>query len=456
MKLSVILVAAGLLWAAPSPAAMPKFSNVRYDEDYSSLAGRPTLGLWERLKHIPFGRARGVYLSLGGELRERYEYASSVNWGAGTLDANGHWLHRAMLHADLHLTPSLRAFGQLKSGVVHGREGGPRPTDEDRLDLNQAFVDLATPDGRLMARTGRQEFSFGSARLISNREAPNVHLTFDAARLSARFGGWQVDGFGSRPVETIVGVFDDHSDKMRSLWGLYGVRGASEDGGLSTDLYYLRYANDAARFDVGIARELRHSAGTRLWNKGRPLDYNFEVVYQWGRFGTSLIQAWTFASDTGYTAKGLPGWPRFGLRADVTSGDRDPADGKLETFNALFPRGSYFGEIALIGPYNHVDAHPEVRWQLPRDFTVSLECDFFWRYSLRDGIYNPAGTLIRTGQRSRARYVGTQPAVQGEWKASRFLTLTANYTRFFAGPFLKETPPGRDINYVSTWATFKF
>lgn len=422
MRLTLILAAAGLVQAAPSPAAEPK----------------------------------GVSLSIGGELRERYEYASNVNWGAGTSDPNGYWLHRAMLHADLHLGASLRAFGQLKSGVVHGREGGPRPTDEDRLDLNQAFVELATPDGRFAARPGRQELSFGSSRLISNREAPNVHLTFDAVRLAVKGERWRVDGFASRPVETNIGVFDDHAENRRSLWGLYGVRGASSEGGLAADLYYLRYGNDSARFDSGTNRELRHSAGARLWSKGEPLDCNFELVYQWGRFGTSLIRAWTFASDTGYTSETPPGRPRFGLRADVTSGDRDPADARLETFNALFPRGSYFGEIALIGPYNHIDAHPEVKWQLPQDVSLSVECGFFWRYSLRDGVYNPAGTLIRTGRRSRARYVGTQPAVQGEWRANRHLTLTANYTRFFAGPFLKETPPGQDIDYVSTWATFKF
>lgn len=452
----MLLAAAGLAWAAPSPAAEPKFSNVRYDEDYSYLAGRPASGLWESLKFIPLTRQKGASLSLGGELRERYEYFSNAGWGAGASDPDGHWLHRAMLHADLRLGPSLRAFGQLKSGVIHGREGGPRPTDEDRLDLNQAFLDLATPDGRLVARPGRQELAFGSSRLVSNRESPNVHLAFDAVRLAAAGEGWRVDGFAARPVETSVELFDDHADPRRSLWGLYGARGAAGDGGLAADLYYLRYGNDSALFDAGVGRELRHSAGTRLWSKGAPLDYNFELVYQWGRFGSSLIRAWTVASDTGYTAEALPGRPRFGLRADVTSGDRDPGDGKLETFNALFPRGSYFGEIALIGPYNHVDAHPEVKWRLPRDVSLSVECDFFWRHSLRDGLYNPAGTLLRTGQRSRARYVGTQPAVQGEWKAGRFLALAANYTRFFAGPFLKETPPGRDVDYVSTWATFKF
>jgi len=36
------------------------------------------------------------------------------------------------------------------------------------------------------------------------------------------------------------------------------------------------------------------------------------------------------------------------------------------------------------------------------------------------------------------------------------LTLVGGYTHFFAGPFVRETGPGRDIDYVSAWATYKF
>lgn len=451
----MIHLLAALVFAGAAGAEPPRFSNVRYDEDYSYLSGGRS-SAWERLKFIPLAAGKQAYLSIGGEVRDRYEYFSAVNWGAGPRDSNGYGMHRFMLHSDLHAGPWLRAFGQIKSGMIHGREGGSRPTDEDRLDLNQAFVDVGDLDRELYARPGRQELSYGSSRLISNREGPNVHLTYDAIRVVGRALSWRLDGFAARPVETNPGLFDDHRVTGRSLWGIYGARRPTFDGGLGIDLYYLGYGNDSARFDAGLDNERRHTAGTRLWSKGTPWDYNFEIVYQWGRFGSGLIRAWTIASDSGYSAKGLTGEPRFGLRAGATSGDRDPTDARLETFNPLFPKGSYFGESALIGPYNHIDAHPEVEWQLPKDISLTVECDFFWRYSTRDGIYNPAGTLIRTGQRSRARYVGAQPGVQAEWRASRFLTLTAVYTRFFAGEFLRQTPPASDIDYVTTWATLKF
>ncbi|MGH9630016.1 MAG: alginate export family protein [Bryobacteraceae bacterium] len=52
------------------------------------------------------------------------------------------------------------------------RKGGPRPADEDHLDVHQAFVDAGlwqSGSGSLTLRLGRQEMAFGSLRLVSFR-----------------------------------------------------------------------------------------------------------------------------------------------------------------------------------------------------------------------------------------------------------------------------------------------
>ena len=46
---------------------------------------------------------------------------------------------------------------------------------------------------------------------------------------------------------------------------------------------------------------------------------------------------------------------------DIASGDDDPTDGDLETFNQLFPLGhAYFGYIDVIGRQNIIDVSPTV------------------------------------------------------------------------------------------------
>jgi hypothetical protein len=86
---------------------------------------------------------------------------------------------------------------------------------------------------------------------------------------------------------------------------------------------------------------MRHSVGTRLWGEATAIDYNVEVVGQWGAIEPVRIRAWGVASDVGYRLA-LPGRPRVGLRADATSGDRRPTDATLGTFNGLFPSAAYF------------------------------------------------------------------------------------------------------------------
>jgi len=46
--------------------------------------------------------------------------------------------------------------------------------------------------------------------------------------------------------------------------------------------------------------------------------------------------------------------------------------------------------------------------------------------------------------------------VQAEWQLNRHTTLMGIYTHFFAGRFLKETGPGRDVDHVSTWVAYRF
>jgi hypothetical protein len=288
------------------------------------------------------------------------------------------------------------------------------------------------------------------------RESPNVRQSFDGARATLRWNEWQFDAFAARPVETKTGVFDDGPDPHSKFWGLYGVAPFPLLAGGKADFYYLGVERDSARLNQGTARELRHSIGTRLWGNHSGWDWNFEFVYQFGTFGDGDISAWTATSDTGYTFAHAPWTPRLGLKADVTSGDRNPNDKDLQTFNPLFPKGAYFSETSLIGPQNHIDVHPGIELHPTRTVTLNADVDFFWRESTHDGVYNVGQTVVRSDGNGGSSYVGSQATAQIEWRLQRHLTWTANYAHFFAGAFLHENPPDKDVNYFSTWITFRF
>src|SRR5260221_10539007 len=171
----VSLAIAGRLHAQTADSAAflapPPFKKVRYEEDYHYLrdASRRADYL-DAIKFIPLSTNRDSYLTLGGEIRERYEYYHNNLWGRGPQDQDGYLLQRYMVHADAHFGDYFRVFAQFKSGLEDGRDGGPRPTDRDDFDLHQAFFDVRLPwadTDSLTLRAGRQELAYGSSRLVS-------------------------------------------------------------------------------------------------------------------------------------------------------------------------------------------------------------------------------------------------------------------------------------------------
>jgi hypothetical protein len=64
--------------------------------------------------------------------------------------------------------------------------------------------------------------------------------------------------------------------------------------------------------------------------------------------------------------------------------------------------------------------------------------------------------LTRAGNTTTERYIGSQAQAKLEWRISRRFTATAVYAHFFAGDFLKDSPPAEDVDYVSIWMTFRF
>jgi len=435
----------------------PPYQQLRYEEDYTYLQDpSKRRDFFDPIKYVSFGGAEGRYLSVGGEVRPFFEWFRNEEWGAIPGD-NGYLLQRYMVHVDVHWNARTRLFGQLKSGIETGRRGGPRSVDEDKLDLHQAFLDVTMVSSgarSLVLRAGRQEMNFGHSRLVNFREGPNVRRSFDGLRATLRAEAWTADAFATKPVQTKPGFFNDTPDPERNFWGVYATRPLAAP--VSVDLYYLGLTRKDAQYDQGTAKETRHTSGARLWGGSGGWDYDIEFIYQWGRFGDGDIQAWAVAPVFGYTFRSLGSTPRVALSLDVHSGDKDPGDVDLETYNPLFPKGAYYGLIVPFGPSNHWEIHPILEMQLAKGVSTRADWLFFWRRSLRDGIYDVAGNFLRSGQLSNAAFVGHSPGIEVVYSFDRHLTLTGNYSRFIAGRFLEETPPGEDITYVALWLTFKF
>jgi hypothetical protein len=223
--------------------------------------------------------------------------------------------------------------------------------------------------------------------------------------------------------------------------------------GLSADLYYLGLDRRNAAFDSGVADQTVHSVGARLWGQAGAWDYNTEGVFQFGSFGARDIRAWTIASNTGYTIGSLWGQPRLGLQADAASGGGP--GGALKDFYPLFPKYAYFTEAQINAPINMVDVFPSVTIQPRRDFAVTAGVDFLWRYSTRDGFYQPPGVLLVPSSANTDRFLGEQYNLHAEWQATAHINVNAVYVHFTPAGFLKSAGT-KGIDYVGIWTAYIF
>jgi hypothetical protein len=155
------------------------------------------------------------------------------------------------------------------SATEAGRNGGPRPIDEDRLWVEQAFAEFELPtssSAKIALRLGRQEFQFGSGRFVDVREGPNVRRAFDGFSSILDVGGWHATALLTQPVLNRPGVFDDPPDKRTTFWGVYATKQVPSLGG-GLDLYYLGINNRQATFDRGTGDEVRHTFGARAFGR---------------------------------------------------------------------------------------------------------------------------------------------------------------------------------------------
>ncbi|MGB7158365.1 MAG: alginate export family protein [Tepidisphaeraceae bacterium] len=454
---------------ASAPPAPPAFTPVRWNEDYSYLKTAPHTDFWDPIKYIPLNEEGDWYLSLGGQARYRYEWFDNFNFGApGQQDGNGYHLGRVLGHVDAHFGPHVRGFVQVIAAGVDGRDPGERNgIDENDFDFHQAFVDLKLPlaDKSLTLRGGRQNLLYGAQRLISPLDWTNTRRTFDGGKASLALSKTHIlDAFYVNPVVVDEGPIDQSSDDdFAGIYDTIGLPDVLKGAGSKLELYALYLDKLAATFAEGTGAEERYTVGGRFYTNPKPWDLDVEAAYQFGEFADGDISAWMFATEAGYTFADQSLTPRLYLGFDVASGDDDPNDGDLQTFNQLFPLGhSYFGYIDVIGRQNIIDVHPGIELTLAQDKRhvkkLSLRTDYhlFWRYSDQDALYGVAGGIQRASGGSSAAYVGSELDILLNWQIDRHTAAYFGYSHFFAGDFIDETGPNEDIDFVYAAVTYTF
>lgn len=448
----------GLLLAVSVATVAPAYQNLRYEEDPADYQAPEQADFWDAAKYMALGETS--YLSLGGQARLRGEAWNNFGYASGNDDT--FLLLRLRLHGDMQVGSWLRVFVEGKSALSSERDlpGGYRTLDVDTLDLQNGFIDLKIPAGEaglLTLRGGRQELQYGSQRLVSPLDWANTRRTFDGVRLLFKGEGGAVDAFWTQPVAVDKYAFNERVDGQE-FYGAFATTVGLLAGWVS-DLYYFGLDKDGAVFGEITGQEERHTLGARV--KGAAGDSGFDLdlegMAQFGDHADRDIEATALALQVGFKMPETVGTPRLYLGYDYASGDKNPDDDTLGTFNQLFPLGhAYLGYIDTVGRQNIIDFSQGMSMKASARTTVKLENHIFWRAEKADALYNAGGGVVRPGDPALSSEVGLNLDLTLKFALDRHTLLTGGYSHFFAGDFIKQSGSGEDIDFAYAAAQYTF
>ena len=441
------LMLAASIQATAQTVQRPSILFNRWEEDWSVLADKNIpREPFDSLKYIPLSALDSrTYLSFGADLRERIEGNSAPNLETIENNSAAYLLSRLEVHADLRIAGQLQGFVQIQSEFAPGKEV-LTPVDQNRLDLAQAFIATTQSigDGTLTLRAGRQQIAFDLQRFVSERDGLNVRQSYDAIWAEYEKDLWLLTSFYSRPVQTQdFRAFDDFSND-RLTYGGFRVERELGPGRLSVALAQYRRQN--AKFPSVSGDERRDITDVRYVGDTRSIDWDLEAMYQRGRVSTKSVRAWAAGLRAGYTIQD-EGWqPRLGLQIDAASGDRNAHDQRLETFNPLFPNGTYFTLAGYTTYANLVHIKSSVTVMPTPLFSVMLASAVQWRETTADAVYTqPAAPISGTAGRG-GRFTGAYGQVHLDYKINPHMAIDLEMVRFDASQTIRKAG-GRSANY---------
>ncbi len=466
-KNTLIISVIGSLVGAPLVSASADYQRpatkfLRYNEDWSSLKGvdKEKLLPEDKIKYVELNKNGSIWASFGGHARARYESHDNFAFGAPAIDEDEFILYRAKVHADFHFGENIRLFTEFKHAESTSRDlpGGNRNIDVDTGEIQQFFMDykiaLSGKDQDLTFRFGRQEYGFGRSRLVSPLPWANALRHWDGFNVNYKTSNIDVTAFYSQFVPVNQNK-KNRPDEDHLFHGIYMTQKISASKGF--DYYWLGIDRENRSFNGTSGDESRETFGIRHWGKiSKTWNYEGELAYQTGSVGDADISAFMLASELTYKPADVKMNPKVTFGFDYASGD-NKAGGDVNTFSQLFPLGhAYFGFIDIVGRQNIVDYSSSIAINPFKKAGLRLGVHYFRRADEADGLYNAGGGVVRAGDASASKDIGTEIDLTFSYKFNKQVGLAFGVSRLNAGDYLSDTGSDDDINFAFAQILYTF
>jgi Alginate export len=407
---------------------------------------------WPLCAQLPtdeLNRRLPSWLSFSGDERMRLEGFAGGHFQPGNDDS--YLLQRLRFNMTVHSGSKWKIVAQTQDARVWWKNQRPyAPPFQDTWDLRQAYAELGDPDASPVAlRVGRQEISLGGERLVGVSAWQNVGRSFDAARLLLHFGKIRLTAFAASVAVLRDGQIGS-ADAGNNLHGLYGsIAGWIPNSTLEPYFMWRLQPHTVSEMGMPGRLDLKVS-GARWLGKAGAFDYNTSLVFERGSSASDRLTAWAGHWLLGYTITGSAGSPRLVVEGNYASGDGNPRDGTVQTFQLLYPTAHDRHGLADQAGWRNirhlrgaVELTPWRKWSLTPSYSA------FWLADTHDGWYDSQGnvSVARVADGSAGRWVGQELDLAARRDLTSFAQLGAGFAHLFPGTFLRNTTPGHGFSY---------
>ena len=322
--------------------------------------------------------------------------------------------------------------------------GSENSSTEDPLDLRQAWLEIGGESGGpARLRVGRQMIRLGGERLFGERRWSNLSPTWDAARLTLERRGDAVDILSM--AMTDPGPSFDRPYPAEGAGNVHGAYGSlrSVVPGASVEPYVFYVARPRNGPEQDFGRDAgAWAGGLRIaGSAGGEWTYEAEWTAQRGHARDTALRGGMGAAQVAFSSRAWPWATSIHAEHEYASGDHDPSDGRMTTYDSLFAaRRLHLGLINFVGRRNIRAWQTGVETRPRESVRLRFDAHVFWVASRRDALYSPDGTVAvaaPAGGAASAR-AGEEIDFTLVWTPSDVWELDAGAMRFFSGPFVRQ------------------
>jgi hypothetical protein len=373
-------------------------------------------------------------------LRVGFEYRSRVeaNIDPDQDRDDRFYLNRIRLAATVQPARWVRFFVEGQDARAVRFAGAPTDALGNAFEMHQGYVEVGRAEQGWQMRFGRQELAVGDERLVSADSYWDwFGQAFDALQVSYAGSGWRADAFTGFRIESAgrrVNPFDTASRvsglavTLQRGWGSIEPYVIWKRGNDIQDLMMQQGHKDVAAPGVLLRGDLPGH-----------VEFDVEMALERGHVVGDSITAWAGHWELGWRPWGKQSGPRLGFEYNYASGDPNPADGRYQTFDDMYPAG-----------YNKLGMMDPIAWRNIKYPFVSLEMPLAKRWKLlagyrsyrlaeiRDGLYPGGDEFLARYPEATSTHVGSQLLLSAAYEHSAHWKVYAGYGIFFPGAYLRE------------------